>query len=332
MSHNFDVFSWSPPRLTARSRPDQKISQRTREPAFFDRHFSEKIKLLHVKRLPTLIHDLTAIVDKTIANGVQSLPSNPYSVRDFSRVLDDIETKVLDEKEVACFYERTTATFCLGLASSLALGVPSLLRWNQSANVSGYAIADGFVYFAEPTDLVDLYAQLEIGMGNETVKQIRLMAEKRSSLATYEFKNLASGREEVMLAVPNLSNLPIFEWTNCKAPDCAILTKHEGQRMKVRETEQNVGPDAKRPIWTLDHHPKVVHVQSSSGKRKRDDGSDEPNRASSSYPPRTASHDTRRLIYLLLLDRLYRYRLVGVLGLFRTTFVHLFVRCNNHYS
>jgi hypothetical protein len=257
------------------------MSKSTRHPAFFDKHFTENLKLLHVKRLPTLIRDFIAIVDKTIANGVQSLPSNPYSAGDFSRVLDDIETRVVDEKEVACFYERTTATFCLGLASTLALGVPKMLRWNQSGNLSGYAIADGFLYFSEPTDLADLYAQLEVRMGKETVKQIRLMAEKRSSLATFEFKNLASGREEVMLAVPNLSNLPIFEWTDCKAPGCATLTKHELQRKKVRATEQNMGPDSKSPVWTLDHHPGVVHLQSSSGKRKRDDDSSDQNKATS---------------------------------------------------
>lgn len=275
------------------------MSKRTRDPAFFDKHFSDKIKLLHVKRLPTLIDELIAIADKTIAKGVQSLPSNPYSARDFSRVLDDIDTKVVDEKEVACFYERTTATFCLGLASSLALGVPSLLRWNQSANVSGYAIADGFLYFAEPNDLAARYAQLEVVMDKETVKQILLMAEKRSSLATYEFKNLAAGREEVMHAVPNLSNFPMFEWTDCKAPDCAKLIKHQAERAKVREAEQNVGPDAESLIW---RHPGIAHLQSSSGKRKRDDDSNDQNKVTSSLSTRDATHDARRLIHLLLLN------------------------------
>jgi len=125
-SQHIDVLSWSPPQLTPRSHPNQIISRKTREPAFFDKHFSEKLKLLHVKRLPTLIRDFTAIVDKIIADGVQSLPSHPYSAVDFSRALGTIDKRVIDEKEVACFYERTTATFCLGLASSLALGLPDL--------------------------------------------------------------------------------------------------------------------------------------------------------------------------------------------------------------
>lgn len=275
----FDIFSWSPPPLIARPCPDQYMSKRTRDPAFFDKHFSNKIKLLHVKRLPTLIHDFTTIIDKIIAEDVLSLPSNPYSARDFSRVLGNIETRVVAEKEVAGFYGRTTATFCLELASSLALRVPRLLRWNQSGNVSGYAIADGFIYFADPTDLADLYAQLEVSMGKETAMLIRLMAEKRSSLTTHKFKNLASSREEVMFAVPNLSNLPVFEWTDCTAPDCAMLTKHEMERTKVSATEQIIGPDAKNPIWTFNHQPEVIHLQS-SGKRKWDDDNNDQNRAS----------------------------------------------------
>jgi hypothetical protein len=144
--------------------------------------------------------------------------------------------------------------------------------------VSGHAIADGFLYFPKPNGSAERYAQLEVGMDKETVKLIRLMAEEHSSLATYAFKNLASGREEVMHAVPNLSSMPVFEWTNCKAPDCAMLTMHEAERTKVREAERNVGPDAKSPIWTL-NHPGVAR---STGKRKRDDDSNDQNKATPS--------------------------------------------------
>lgn len=59
-----------------------------------------------------------------------------------------------DEKSVASFYERTTALFCAPVASTLALRLSkwdSLLIWAQSANVSGYAIADGFLKVAGPT-------------------------------------------------------------------------------------------------------------------------------------------------------------------------------------
>ena len=151
-----------------------------------------------------------------------------------------------------------------------------LLRWSQSGNLSGYAITDGFLYFPDPTDLADVYAQLEVGIGHEAAKCILLLAENRSSLATFEF--LAADSPEVILAIPNCSNLPRFEWTNCNAPDSAALTKHEKQRKKVQATEQNIGHDAKTAPWTLHQHPNnPVHMQSSSEnkKRKRDESDDQ---------------------------------------------------------
>jgi hypothetical protein len=58
-----------------------------------------------------------------------------------------------DEKAVASFYDKTTATFCVPVASSFAFGIPCLLEYTQSANFSGYAIADGFLTFINIQDL-----------------------------------------------------------------------------------------------------------------------------------------------------------------------------------
>jgi len=147
---------------------------------------------------------------------------------------------------VASYYERTTATFCIKAASLFALSAPNLLRWSQSANVSGYAIADGFLYFANPTYSPDAYRQLEMDMEEETVERIRVLAEARSSLSTEAFENLVPGGFDVMRAIPMLSNMPKFEWTVCTAPDCAISKKHEREREKVREVENAMGRDAKK--------------------------------------------------------------------------------------
>jgi len=282
------LLSWNPPRLSLRECPvpppgvKRATSKKTREPDFFDRHFSEKLKLFQVKRLPTLISDLTAVVDEALV-GIQ-LPISHFHAAD--EILDtvlEIEKNVVDEKEVAGFYERTTATFSLRLASFLALRVRHLLRWSQLANVSGYAMADGFLYFPDPTDpdSAALYAELEAHLGKETVDLILSLARNRSSLATFEFKNLAASRKEVMLAVPKLSNLPKFQWTDCTAPDCATSSKRAIERRKEEETERKMGHDAKSPPWTL--IDSVIHIQGSSEsrKRKRDDDYNNQNSASS---------------------------------------------------
>lgn len=272
-----DLFSWNPPLLSLRLLSGIKMSKKTPEPPLFDRHFSEKLKLLQVGRLPTLIRDFTAVVDKALADSTQFPLSNFHSAEAIVDAVSYIDRSVVNEEEVAGFYDKTTASFSIRVASFLAFGIHGLLRWSRSGNVSGYAIADGFIYFPDPTDpnSAALYAQLEARLGKETVDLIRLLATDRSPLAIYEFKNVAAGRVEVMLAVPNLSSLQKFEWTGCIAPDCASSPKHEAERRKVGEMERKLEHDAKSPPWTLDHLSidSVVLVQGSSGirKRKRDD-------------------------------------------------------------
>jgi len=49
---------------------------------------------------PDSIRNSTAIVEKTIANEIQTLPSHPCSAVDFSRALRAIDKRAVDEKEV----------------------------------------------------------------------------------------------------------------------------------------------------------------------------------------------------------------------------------------
>jgi hypothetical protein len=172
-----------------------------------------------------------------------------YSAEDIDRALENLDMDMADEKAVACFYDKTTAMFCAPVASALALGIPGLLMWTQSANVTGYAIADGFLKFAGPTALANKDAQLEQAMDKETLELFRLLAKHRSSLVTHEFMNLAAGGPEVMLAIPNLSNSSRFDWTSCNVPTCASLTNHQKERRKVEAVI--VRHDAKSTPWTF---------------------------------------------------------------------------------
>lgn len=237
-----DLFFWNPPQLNPLPLPGKKMSTKTRPSAFFDKHFSKELKLLRVERLPSLVHDIAAVVDKTLIDsfndGIHFPPSHKmYSAEDIYRALENLDMDMADEKAVACFYDKTTATFCAPVASALALGIPGLLMWTQSANVTGYAIADGFLKFAGPTALANKDAQLEQAMDKETLELFRLLAKHRSSLVTHEFKNLAAGGPEVMLAIPNHSNSPGFDWTSCNIPECASMTNHERERHKGRASD-----------------------------------------------------------------------------------------------
>ena len=285
-----DLLSWNPPQLLPRDLDgkEKKMQPKTRKPAFFDKHFSERLKLLHVKRFPDLVRDIAAIVDGTIADGVPC--TSTLSTLSVNHLASRLDSTVVDEKEVASYYDKTTASSCISVASILAFGVPDLLRWSQSATASGYAITDGVLHFADPT-LSAMYATLEKTMGKERVDLIRSLAKRRSALTTQEFKNLVAGGRNVMLAIPRLSTLPKFDWTNCDVPDCATMTNHERERRRVREVEANMGHDARTTPWTLPHSNNLMFpsVQGSSDnvvtskglKRKRDEDSSDESRASS---------------------------------------------------
>ena len=169
-----------------------------------------------------------------------------------------------DEKAVASFYERTTATFCAPVASTLALRLSdwdSLLVWTQSVNVSGYAIADGFLKVTDERTLAEKETQLKETMGEEMFRLLQTFSTDIRSLMTSEFKNMAAGGPEVMLEIPNLSDLPSFDWTGCESPDCASNTYHAKERKKVTEASMAMGPDAKNTPWTLTSDRETVRLQ-----------------------------------------------------------------------
>src|SRR5260221_2195479 len=223
-----NLFSCNPPQLFARSHPGNKMSTKTHSLNYFDKHFHKELQLLHVKRLPTLVREITAIVDSTISHGVQFPSGLLFPANVVDTLVRGPGTRMTDEKAVASFYEKTTAILCIQAASVLALGVPFLLNWTQSANVTGYAMADGFLHFVDTISSSDIYAELDL-IGEET-KHIRTLADRDSSLATFEFKNLVAGVPEVMLAIPKLATLPKFDWTTCTTPDCATKSTHESER------------------------------------------------------------------------------------------------------
>src|SRR6266550_1773134 len=196
-----DLFSWNPPLLIPCPFPGKKMSTKTRPPAFFDKHFNEELKLLRMKRLPSLARDIAAIVDETIMNffndGVEFPPCDTLlSARQRNSIVRGVDRRMSDEKAVASFYDKTTATFCAPIASTLALRVPdwsTLLVWTQSANVSGYAIAEGFLKVASPTNLAKKETHLKEAMGEETLRLLQVLSTRRASLVTNEFMNMAAG-------------------------------------------------------------------------------------------------------------------------------------------
>jgi hypothetical protein len=263
-----DLFSWNPRRLFPASRPHGKrASTGTRPPAFFDKHLSNQLLLKHVKRLPSLVSDIANTVDNAIdaaaGRGIQLPPAEEglltAKAREF--VLNPLGTVAEDEKAVANYYDKSTGLWCAPVASTLALhpntstlGWLPLLMWSQSGNLVGYAIADGSLRFIPvEVDGGPLWAPAVLDSMDEGMRLLyRALRQRIPCLATWEFKSLAAGSEDTMIAIPGLSNDDSFKWTTCSEPHCQSDAKHKKERDKVAEIIP--GPDAKNPFWTLNRH------------------------------------------------------------------------------
>jgi len=153
------LFDWNPscpePHFPASSsKAISRSSSKSTRPlaAYYDKHFPQKMRL-HVRRLPSLVHQLQKNVDHTLLAASATLPRAWYPIgarqRDFTMnsAMSDV---AMDEKAIAEIYGKTTAAFCVPLASTLALHPRAskdtwkiLLLWTQSVSPSGYAIMDG---------------------------------------------------------------------------------------------------------------------------------------------------------------------------------------------
>ena len=254
------LFNWNPSRLephfpaSSSKSTSKPTSKSTRPPAYYDKHFSDKMLLLHVKRLPSLVHQLQKNVDHTLLAASATLPREwqpliPTVIRDFM-VDNTVPHIAKDEKAVTEIYGKTTAAFCVPLASTLALHPKAskdtwknLLLWTQSVSSSGYAIMDGELQIIKK----DNFDKIVETMDPETRGIFKEMMRSSTSLATWEFKSLATGSDDVMKAVHGFDDFP---WTSCSEETWIPLGPHQRQLRNAMGTV--IGHDAQNPPWTLD--------------------------------------------------------------------------------
>ena len=69
------LFCWNPRRLQPGPlSPGKKATTSTHPPAFYDKHFDDRLILRHVKRLPSLVRDLATNVDQALLAASETLP------------------------------------------------------------------------------------------------------------------------------------------------------------------------------------------------------------------------------------------------------------------
>jgi hypothetical protein len=254
------LFSWNPPALKPVTLTGKKTSTKSTSspPAFYDKHLVGPLALRCVKRLPSLVQDLAANVDRALQAASETLPpvDGFYTAKDTERAVRNTNKNIKDEQGVANFYSKTTGMFCTPLASTLALHPKAsasnwrtLLEWTQSVSSSGYAIMDGELgILAAASDDEDAAHEMILveTMESETRRIFNEIRDSLDPFATWEIKSPFAGPLEVMLAVPNLGN---FSWMSCTYPECLTDKKHINELKKTESIK--MGVDALAPPWNV---------------------------------------------------------------------------------
>ena len=243
------LLRWNPPTLIL---PPKKSTIKTRFPAFYDKHFEDRLILRHVTRLPSLVQAFATNVDRMLSAASTTLPSKPSPNMSVERRESDEATISLlapDEKAVANYYNLTTALYCPPLASALVFhpksAFLSLLNWCQPCS-GGHVIMDGRLEVKDERGVGEKHKAVFDEILRSMNPEIRQMYEKLKGppLGNWEFKGLTTGCDAVMDSVGKLGK---FSWTYCEDPKCKRLGKH--QRLLDEIATIKVGPDAREPPW-----------------------------------------------------------------------------------
>lgn len=233
---------------------------------FYNKHIAAALTLLHIKPLPSLLHDLSTNVDRALLYAAGEEPESLPPIQRFMTTerrderLRDEELGITDEMDVCRFYSYITASFCTPLASTLALhpkassisNWKSLLKWSHS-NSGGICTGCGSGVMAGELRIMRTANDEQVVCERMILDTMddsdrRIFEEMRDSGSNKPFGTwlmlnpFKLGSKEVMSAVPTLGK---FSWETCREPRLS-LSEPRGAQNVVK-----VGRDALSPPWNL---------------------------------------------------------------------------------
>jgi hypothetical protein len=268
-----EFWGWRPPLLECH--PDHTESDQTRAPAHYDTHLHESLILRKIVPLPSLLIDLTNVVDNALRYARPNLPpindSSVFLPENRMETLIGMDPLMKDEDGVANFYLNTTAKFCAPVASMLGLQHPqwkSSLIWDRQTHQKASAIADGFLKVNTKVATVGF---LRSPLKLEVMNDLQAIAQaKFLNLAVWEFKNLLAGKIEVMEAIGSRNGS--FDWQACTKADDLCRKKKHLQRGRLTTTGSPKGFDAMKTPWDI--KKEISGDQKAKRKRGQDDDGD----------------------------------------------------------
>jgi hypothetical protein len=250
-----DIFNWNPLPVTS----NKSKSTGTRQPAPYDRHMDERLRLKGVVYAPHMLDNIPDCVDEYLR--MRTLPTHKKSglIRLKAMATTDRETcrTFTLESEVVTRYSSVIANPLIRIASTLALGLPdwqsSYFVWSPVSKTNDFAVGDGFLR-ASPSSHNNEAPPIDA----ETRRKLRSLEENFPNLGVWEFKSALSGpgnfdsdtrvKNIVTFAQAGIE----FEWIGCSSTFCGTHYQPDGS---PTVTGARVGFDARTRRCTLPEDP-----------------------------------------------------------------------------
>ncbi|KAF9505632.1 hypothetical protein BS47DRAFT_1489755 [Hydnum rufescens UP504] len=229
-------FAWSPPTLSIDNRRSKAPSTGSRIPAFYDKHFSIKLILKQVRRLPSLAQQLAGNAAKGLEEASETLPSS-------------IGFTTADYRDCGVLQFEPCSSFLVLHPRTPPPAWYSLVDFTQSPGAASEALEDGRLHLTAIRDDASMQAKQEFlvhSLESETRGAFLRLQKADATLMTWEVKSLSAGSRKVMLSVLSID---AFKWTFCTDHDCAANESHCQQRDKIQYAGKMLGRDAECPPW-----------------------------------------------------------------------------------
>lgn len=253
-----EIFNWNPLPVVSKKKATSKS---TRQPAPYDRHMDETLRLKRVVYAPHMLEKMPTVVDEYLQ--IRDLPDwTTGGFRSVQQIVPDDEEDIRvfsTEAEVVTRYASLIAGNLVRVASTLALGLPnwypSYFVWSRASETNDVAIGDGFLRASSTSRSSN--AQALDPSKRDTLESLE---KNFPNIGVWEFKSTVSGLDNLD-ADARVKNIVVyaqagveFKWVECSSTGCGSHYQPDGD---VTVTGARVGYDARTKRCTLPEHARV---------------------------------------------------------------------------
>ncbi|KAG6908552.1 hypothetical protein DXG01_004185 [Tephrocybe rancida] len=243
-------FEYSLPELLPHPK-DHTSSEETRDPATFDQHLPNYLRLHNIVYLPSMVTELENIAENALGDYLTRKGALPptdglfpsHSALNLALEKADLEN-IINEEKVVHVYEKLAPKFCAIVAATLEFQRDSWgrdnLKWSSKSNYAkSKAIADGFLQLTK----------VPMATSGKLSEEYQAMIKNFPIIGVWEFKSLVAGRLDLLRAFRSLCLQEQFSWTGCTHGDnCVFQCKNTESTYYPLMSWAPMGYDATEPV------------------------------------------------------------------------------------